>query len=79
MAATTQDTLKGIVLLGVYSAGLGIPFFLSAVILHKFIEYFKTVRRYFKAVTVVGGVLLILVGVLLVSGYFSSIVSFLNR
>lgn len=79
MAATTQNTLKGIVLLAVYSVGLGVPFFLSAVILHKFFEYFKTVRKYFKVITVVGGVLLILVGVLLVSGYFSSIASFLNR
>lgn len=79
MAATTQNTLKGIVLLAVYSVGLGVPFFLSAVILHKFFEYFKTVRKYFKVVTVVGGALLILVGVLLVSGYFSSIASFLSR
>ncbi len=79
MAATTQNTLKGIVLLAVYSIGLGVPFFLSAVILHKFFEYFKTIRKYFKVVTVVGGALLILVGVLLVSGYFSSIASFLSR
>ncbi len=79
MAATTQNTLKGIVLLAVYSVGLGVPFFLSAVILHKFFEYFKTVRKFFKVITVVGGVLLIMVGVLLVSGYFSSIASFLNR
>jgi cytochrome c-type biogenesis protein len=73
VAATTQDVLKGIILLTVYSAGLGLPFFLSAVILHKFFEYFKTIRKYFKVISIVGGVLLIIVGILLISGYFSTL------
>jgi len=79
MAAATQNILKGVVLLTFYSAGLGLPFFLSAIILHKFFEYFKAVRKYFKVITIIGGVLLVLVGILLISGYFSSISGFLNR
>jgi len=78
MAATTQDVLKGIILLAFYSAGLGLPFFLSAIILHKFFEYFKTIRKYFKVISIVGGVLLIIVGILLISGYFSSLSGFLG-
>ncbi len=78
MAATTQDILKGILLLAFYSAGLGLPFFLSAVILHKFFEYFKTIRKHFKVISIVGGVLLIIVGILLISGYFSAISSFMG-
>jgi cytochrome c-type biogenesis protein len=78
MAATTQDILQGITLLVAYSAGLGIPFFLSAIILHKFFEYFKTIRKYFKVISIVGGVLLIIVGILLISGYFSTLSSFLG-
>lgn len=76
MAATTQDITKGIVLLVFYSIGLGIPFLISGIIIHKFFEYFKTVRKHFKIITAVGGVLLIIVGVLLISGYFSSISSY---
>ncbi len=79
MAATTQDVLKGIILLTFYSAGLGLPFFLSAVILHKFFEYFKTIRKYFKVISIVGGVLLIIVGILLISGYFSSLSGILGQ
>lgn len=79
MAATTQDILKGIILLTFYSAGLGLPFFFSAVILHKFFEYFKTIRKYFKVISIVGGVLLIIVGILLISGYFSSLSGFLGQ
>ena len=78
MAATTQNILKGIVLLTFYSAGLGLPFFLSAIILHKFFEYFKTIRKYFRIISIAGGVLLIIVGILLISGYFSSISAFLG-
>ncbi len=78
MAATTQNTLKGIVLLTFYSVGLGLPFFLSAIILHKFYEYFKTIRKYFRIISIAGGVLLIIVGILLISGYFSSISAFLG-
>ncbi len=78
MAATTQNILKGIVLLTFYSVGLGLPFFLSTIILHKFFEYFKTIRKYFRIISIAGGVLLIIVGILLISGYFSSISVFLG-
>lgn len=78
VAATTQNIFKGIALLAFYSAGLGLPFFLSAIILHKFFEYFKTIKKYFKVISIVGGVLLIIVGILLISGYFSSISSFMG-
>lgn len=77
LAATTQNILKGIVLLAFYSIGIGIPFFLSALIIHRFFEYFQAIRKYFKVITVVGGVLLIIVGILLISGYFSSMSSYL--
>lgn len=78
MAATTQNVAKGILLLAVYSLGLGIPFFLSGVIIHKFFEYFKTLRKYFRVIAVAGGILLITVGVLLISGYFSRLSSYLS-
>jgi cytochrome c-type biogenesis protein len=78
MAATTQNVLKGIILLVFYSIGLGVPFFISGVLIHRFFEYFKVIRKYFKAITIVGGVLLIIVGILMISGYFSSISSFLQ-
>jgi cytochrome c-type biogenesis protein len=78
MAATTQDILQGIILLVFYSAGLGIPFLLSAIILHKFFEYFKKIRKYFKVISIVGGVLLIIVGILLITGYFSTLSSFIG-
>jgi len=79
LAATTQDVGKGILLLVFYSLGLGLPFFLAGVLIHKFFEYFKAIRKYFKIITAVGGVLLIIVGVLLISGYFTAMFSYLSH
>jgi len=78
MAAATQNIFKGIVLLAFYSVGLGLPFLISGLIIHKFFEYFKAVRKYFKVITAVGGILLIILGILLITGYFSSVSSYLS-
>lgn len=78
MAATTQSLGKGIVLLAIYSVGLGLPFLLTGILINKFFEYFQSVRRYFKIIIVAGGVLLIAIGILLITGYFSSMSAFLQ-
>jgi cytochrome c-type biogenesis protein len=78
MAATTQSLVKGIVLLAIYSIGLGLPFLLAGILINKFFEYFQSIRRYFRIITIAGGVLLILIGVLLITGYFSSMSAMLQ-
>lgn len=78
MAAATQDVGKGIILLVSYSIGLGIPFLLTGFLIHKFFEYFKTIRKYFRVITLVGGILLVIIGLLLITGYFTTISSFLG-
>ncbi len=76
VAASSQDIFEGIVLLISYSAGLGIPFLISGIILHKFFEHFQKIKRYFKVIYTIGGVLLVIIGILLITGYFSSIVMY---
>ncbi|MBS3819264.1 sulfite exporter TauE/SafE family protein [bacterium] len=78
MAATTQNLFQGMMLLCFYSLGIGIPFLLSGLILHKFFEYFKSLRKHFKTIATLGGILLILIGILLITGYFSSLSSYLS-
>jgi len=78
MAAATQNVAKGIILLISYSVGLGIPFLLTGLLIHKFFEYFKTIRKYFRVITLVGGILLVIIGFLLITGYFTTISSFLG-
>jgi len=78
VAASTQDIFKGFVLLISYSVGLGIPFLISGLIIHKFLEHFQKIKKYFKVISTIGGVLLIIIGILLITGYFSSIVMYLG-
>ena len=76
--AGTQKTLfQGVLLLVIYSAGLGIPFLMTALALNKFYKLSNKIKKYFKTIEIVGGVLLILVGVLILTDNFYKIASYL--
>jgi len=65
VAATEETVYHGIALLLVYSLGLGIPFLLSAVALHRFLLFFNRYRRYIRLMEIVTGIFLMFVGVLI--------------
>ena len=65
-AASTEDTVaKGGVLLAFYALGLAVPFILSALAFSTFTGIFKFFRNHFRAITLVSGIVLIVMGVLL--------------
>lgn len=67
VTASTYTTMwKGILLLIVYSLGLGIPFILAAWAIKKFFVAFKKIRKYFHTIEIVSGILLIVAGLLLI-------------
>jgi cytochrome c-type biogenesis protein len=70
-AATAGGVSEGIFLLSSYAAGLAVPFFLSALAVNSFFQFSQRFRRYIHYVHVVAGVLLVIVGVLLVTDYFT--------
>jgi len=70
--AGTQDTVwAGVGLLSVYSAGLAIPFLLSALALDWFLSAFSRFRRFLPMIEKASGVMLILLGLLLMTGMFT--------
>ena len=71
LAADSASVWKGMVLLAVYAAGLGIPFLLAAIFLNRFIGMMQRLRRHMGTVERVMGVMLIGVGVLLLTGGFA--------
>ncbi len=86
VAAQQETVYQGIGLLTVYSLGLGIPFLLAAVSLNGFFSVFNKVKKHFKVVEIVSGILLIGVGILMFTGslavlasYFSKWLPFLNE
>ncbi len=77
--AATQDNLgQGTTLLAWYSAGLAVPFLLTAYTVETFLDLFKRFRRYLPWVQKGSGVLLLLVGVLLVTGQFTRLAGWLQ-
>jgi len=78
-ASTTDSLLSGVVLLTFYSLGLGLPLFLTALGVDRFLAYFKEVRVYLWGVSTVSGVLLILVGVMIYANSLTMVTSFLER
>jgi cytochrome c-type biogenesis protein len=78
LAATSDSVPRGMLLLGVYSAGLAVPFLLAAVAVESFLEWFQRFRRYLPWVMRVSGVLLIFVGILMATGQFTRLAGWLQ-
>jgi cytochrome c-type biogenesis protein len=79
LAATTQDLSRGLLLLGMYSAGLAVPFLLAAAALEALRDWFQRFRRYLPRVMRLSGALLVLVGLLMVTGEFTRLAGWLQR
>ena len=70
---------RGLMLLGSYSMGLAVPFLASSLAINHFLALFQRFRRHLAWVTRISGVLLIVVGLLLVTNYFTILASMLQR
>ena len=64
---------RGAILTGAYCLGLGVPFILTGLAMRKALGAFDVVRRHYALVTRIGGVLLVVVGLLLVSGLWADL------
>src|SRR5918999_3962767 len=68
LAATTGGWKGGLILSAFYSAGLAVPFLLTGLGINQFLSFYKNFRRHLHKVEVVSGVVLIVVGLLVMSG-----------
>ena len=62
LAAASDTIARGILLLAVYSAGLAVPFLLTALGIGQFLRFYQRFRKHLHAVELLSGVLLIFVG-----------------
>ncbi|MHA3980394.1 cytochrome c biogenesis CcdA family protein [Halovulum sp. GXIMD14794] len=62
---------RGVAMMGVYALGLGVPFLLAAIFLNRFMGAMTRLRRHMGTIEKVTGGLLVVVGVMLVTGLFS--------
>ena len=68
LAAIEENLSRAVLLLSFYSLGLAIPFVVSGVLIHKFISFSKSFRKYISVVSKVGGFILLLTGIAILSG-----------
>jgi cytochrome c-type biogenesis protein len=68
IAAYTQETAKGAVLLAIYSLGLGIPFLLIGLAWGYIVPLWKSINRYLVLISILSGILLIIIGILMLTG-----------
>ena len=77
LAASGGQVWQGVAMLFCYSLGLGIPFLISALLIDKLKGAFNTIKRHYKAVNTLCGVLLVATGLLMATGALGKIMDIL--
>ena len=76
IAASSETVTYGIVLLMLYSAGLGIPFLIAAYAINGFMKFLSRIRNYIRAIEIFTGLLLILFGILILTNRIQELAFF---
>jgi cytochrome c-type biogenesis protein len=76
IAASSETVSYGIVLLMLYSAGLGIPFLLAAYAINGFMRFLTKIRNYIRVIEIFTGVLLVIFGILILTNRIQELAFF---
>jgi cytochrome c-type biogenesis protein len=79
LAAASDSLGRGLLLLLAYSLGLAVPFLLAAWAVDRFLDWFQRFRPFLPWVMRATGALLVLVGLLLVTGQFTRLAAWLQQ
>lgn len=78
LAAQRGRVFEGVLMLLAYSAGLGVPFILSAVLIDYLKSAFDFIKRHYKVINTVCGIILVVIGVLMAAGTLGRLLSILS-
>lgn len=78
MATNSSHIMEGVLMLLTYSLGFGIPFILSAIFIDSLKGTFKFIKRNYKIVNTISGLVLIIVGIMMMTGYLNMLLSMLS-
>ena len=76
VAASSGQVGEGVVLLALYSLGLGIPFLLAGLLFHQFLGAFRRFKKYIRLIEIGTGIMLIAVGIMLMFSLLGPITMF---
>lgn len=78
MASQKGTVTAGILMLVLYSAGLGIPFIISALLLDRLKETFQSIKKNYRVINLVSGIFLVIVGIMMMTGTFGYLLAFFS-
>jgi cytochrome c-type biogenesis protein len=78
VAGSRETVREGVVLLAIYSLGLGIPFLLTSLAINRFFSITAKIRKHYHTIELVSGGLLVAIGLLIFTGQLTLIVRYLQ-
>ena len=66
LIAREQDILKGIIMMVLYSIGLGLPFIISAILIERLKNVFDFIKKHYNVIKKISGVILIMAGIYMI-------------
>ena len=79
MASQLDTLLQGIILLAVFSLGLGLPFIFASIFISFFSKFLKKINRHLNIISIISGIFLVALGIIFVMDSMSTIIGFLSR
>lgn len=77
LAAKSGESIKGMLMLLSFSLGLGVPFIISAVLIDKLKNTFNFIKRHYRLINIISGILLVVVGFLIAAGLIGYFYAFI--
>ena len=78
MASREGSVIKGILLLLCYALGLGLPFLAAALLIDRLKGLFTVLKKHVRVISIVSGALLVLMGLLMVTGLYAKLIGLLS-
>ncbi|KPK42022.1 MAG: cytochrome C biogenesis protein [Omnitrophica WOR_2 bacterium SM23_29] len=78
LSSTAENIGKSIVYLLSYSLGLGLPFFLSGLLINNYLVYFQKIKRYIRTISIISGLFIVIIGIMIFTDYFGTLSSYLS-
>ena len=78
MASQEGTALKGILMLFAYSAGLGIPFLISALLIDQLKGAFDFIKKHYDTINRIAGGLLVLMGIAMATGLLDKLLGIIQ-
>lgn len=78
LATSRGSVMEGVIMLLLYSLGLGIPFFMCAVLIDRLKGAFSFIKSHYRIINIVCGAFLVIIGILMATGLFGKFLALLS-